>query len=149
MTGKQKLSIHDIARIANVSIGTVDRALHGRKEISQETRKRVLRIVRELGYKPNLAARLLVVGRGRLSVGVCIPDHTNYFYNQIREGILEEAKRFEPIGVSVLFRPVPRLGVGVVDRVRNLLDNNIRALILAPGDPCGLAALIEEGCSQI
>jgi len=144
MSPPRKVSVHDIARLAHVSIGTVDRALHARKEINRETRKRILRIARKVGYKPNLAARLLAVGRAPLCIGVCIPREIHFFYDQVRQGIMEEAHRFESLGVSILYRPVVRLGAGEVDRVRELLDSNIRALILAPGDPRGLAPLIEE-----
>jgi len=144
MSPPRKVSVHDIARLARVSIGTVDRALHARKEINRETRQRILRIARKVGYKPNLAARLLAVGRAPLCIGVCIPREIHFFYDQVRQGIMEEAHRFESLGVSILYRPVPRLGAGEVERVRELLDSDIRALILAPGDPRGLAALIAE-----
>jgi len=118
--------------------------LHGRKEINRDTRKRILRIARQVGYTPNLAARLLAVGRAPLCIGVCIPREIHFFYDQVRQGIMEEARRFESLGVSVLYRPVRRLGAGEVERVRQLLESDIRALILAPGDPPGLATLIEE-----
>jgi len=144
MSPPKKVSVHDIARLAHVSIGTVDRALHGRKEINCDTRKRILRIARKVGYKPNLAARLLAVGRAPLCIGVCIPREIHFFYDQVRDGIMEEARRFESLGVSILYRPVTRLGAGEVERARELLDSDIRALILAPGDPRGLAPLIEE-----
>ena len=118
--------------------------MHGRKAINRQTRQRVLRIARKVGYKPNLAARLLALGRAPLCIGVCIPREIHFFYDQVRQGIQEEARRFESLGVSILYRPVRRLGAGEVERVRELLDSNIRALILAPGNPCGLAPLIEE-----
>jgi ABC-type sugar transport system substrate-binding protein len=91
-----------------------------------------------------MAARLLAVGRAPLRIGVCIPREIHFFYDQVRHGILEEARLFEPLGVSILYRPVPRLGAGEFARVRELLDSDVRALILAPGDPNGLAPLIEE-----
>ena len=56
-----RVGIQEIARLAKVSIGTVDRALHGRKRISERTRKRILRIAHEVGYRPNLAARRVVM----------------------------------------------------------------------------------------
>jgi LacI family transcriptional regulator len=144
MSPPKKASVHDIARLARVSIGTVDRALHGRKEINRDTRKRILRIARQVGYKPNLAARLLAVGSAPLCIGVCIPREIHFFYDQVRQGIVEEARRFESLGVSILYRPVRRLGAGEAERVRQLLESDVRALILAPGDPPGLATLIEE-----
>jgi len=95
MSPPRKVSVHDIARLAHVSIGTEDRALHGRKEINGQTRKRILHIAHELGYKPNLAARLLAVRRASLCIGVCIPREIHFFYDQVRHCILEEARRFE------------------------------------------------------
>src|ERR1043166_8055137 len=59
----QREGIHKIAKLAGVSIGTVDRALHGRAGISAATRKKVLSIAGRLQYRPNPAARILAVGR--------------------------------------------------------------------------------------
>jgi LacI family transcriptional regulator len=52
-----------MAELANGSIGTVDRALHGRGGIKESTRQQILQIARQIGYTPNLAAR----------IGVCMP----------------------------------------------------------------------------
>lgn len=57
------VSIKDIAERANVSIGTVDRVMHDRGRVSNETKARVLRIVEELGYRPNIFARNLSLDR--------------------------------------------------------------------------------------
>ncbi len=51
-----QITIKDIAEKANVSIGTVDRVLHHRGEVAESTKKRILAIVDELGYKPNIFA---------------------------------------------------------------------------------------------
>jgi len=56
-------SIKDIAVRAEVSIGTVDRVMHNRGRVSDETKNRVLRIVEELGYRPNIFARNLSLDR--------------------------------------------------------------------------------------
>ena len=56
-------SIKDIAAKAKVSIGTVDRVLHDRGRVSEETRNRVQRIVQELRYRPNIHARNLSLDR--------------------------------------------------------------------------------------
>jgi LacI family transcriptional regulator len=148
MTALKKASVKDIARLAKVSIATVDRALNGRTEINPSTRKRILRIARELSYKPNLAARLLAMGGPGLSIGVCLPDVSDFFWRQVLVGVLEEARRFESLGISILSRLVRRFGTGEVEQVRELLDNDVRAIILAPGDPHGLAPLIEEAAKR-
>jgi len=140
----KRVGVYDIARLAKVSIGTVDRALHGRAGIKVETRKRVLQVARQLRYTPNPAARMLAVGHAPLCFGVCIPREIHYFYDQVRDGILAEARRFESLGVSVNYDPVPRLGAGEVEHVRDMLGHDIRALIVSPGDPRSLAASIDE-----
>ena len=61
-----KVGIPQIAELAGVSIGTVDRALHARKGVSETTRQRVLQIAKRMGYSPNLAARMLSVGRANV-----------------------------------------------------------------------------------
>jgi len=57
-------SIKEIAALANVSIGTVDRVLHNRGRVSKETKARIERIVTKLGYRPNIHARNLSLDRG-------------------------------------------------------------------------------------
>jgi LacI family transcriptional regulator len=76
-----KVGIPQIAELAKVSIGTVDRALHARKGVSETTRERVLQIAKHAGYTPNLAARMLSVGRANVKVGVCIPREPHFFYD--------------------------------------------------------------------
>ncbi|MGD0124655.1 MAG: LacI family DNA-binding transcriptional regulator [Terriglobia bacterium] len=142
--GGGRLGIPQIAKLAGVSIGTVDRALHARKGVSKETRQRVLQIAKNAGYTPNLAARMLSVGRANVKIGVCIPREPHFFYDQLRDGILDEGRRFESLGVEVLYRPVERLGVGEYERMREMLKTDIQALIITPGDPHCLGPLISE-----
>ena len=55
----QKIGVRELARLAKVSVGTVDRALNGRGEISEKTRRHILLLAEHHGYQPNLAARAL------------------------------------------------------------------------------------------
>jgi DNA-binding LacI/PurR family transcriptional regulator len=56
------VSIRDLARHLNVSIGTVSRALNGKSDVNEETRRRVLAAADELGYSPNQSGRSLRQG---------------------------------------------------------------------------------------
>src|SRR5437868_3546786 len=87
---KERRGIHLIAELAHVSIGTVDRALHGRAGINDATRQRILQIARQVGYAPNLAARALSVAKANTKIGVCVPREIHFFYDQLWNGILEE-----------------------------------------------------------
>ncbi len=139
----RRIGMSEIAKIAKVSIGTVGRALNGRGRINEATRQHVLQIARDLGYKPNLAARALSVGQG-FRIGVCIPKELHFYYDQVRAGIFDEARRYEHLGLDVFYRPVNRLASGEVEKVRELLGENIKALILTPGAPKKLTPLINE-----
>jgi LacI family transcriptional regulator len=75
-TGK-RIGIKDIAARAGVSIGTVDRVLHMRGDVSEATKRRVLQIVEESGYTPNVIARTLS-SRKALKIGIVIPDSSDY-----------------------------------------------------------------------
>lgn len=138
----KRITIKDIARIAHVSRGTVDRALNRRGDISQKTRQLILQIASEQRYRPHLAARALVMGRSQLSIGVCIPREIRFFYDQVRDGILEEAHRFESVGIKVIYRPFERLGMGEHEQIQQMLKNDIKALIMTPGVDRSLCALI-------
>jgi len=56
---EEKITVKEIARLAGVSIGTVDRVLHDRGGVSAETKGRICGIISSLGYEPNLLARQL------------------------------------------------------------------------------------------
>ncbi len=64
-----KLTIHDIARAAGVSTGTVSRALNDRAGVNPETRHQILALVAQLGYRPDIGARQLARGT-RSVVGI-------------------------------------------------------------------------------
>jgi LacI family transcriptional regulator, galactose operon repressor len=144
MPSDKKIGVRELARLANVSVGTVDRALNGRGEISEATRQRILALAEQQGYQPNLAARALSVKRSRIRIGVCLPRHFHVFYDQIRDGILNEASRFKHLGVEILFHPTDHLGLNEAGVVSGVLDSGVRALILTPGDPVALAPIIDN-----
>lgn len=56
---QEKITVKEIARLAGVSIGTVDRVLHGRGGVSAETKEKICGIISSLGYEPNILARQL------------------------------------------------------------------------------------------
>ena len=83
-------SIRDVAKLAGVSPSTVSRALSQKIFVEEETRKRVMDAIRELDYKPSLAARSLKDGGSKL-LGLIIPDIQNPYYPKIVRYIEEYA----------------------------------------------------------
>jgi LacI family transcriptional regulator len=141
--GKNRRGIHLIAEMADVSIGTVDRALHGREGIKESTRQRILQIARQIGYTPNLAARALSVARASARIGVCIPREIHFFYDQLWRGVLDEEKRASQLGVQFVNRPVQVLGEGDTETFKELVDSGVDGIILTAGNPKDLKPLID------
>lgn len=68
-----KARIKDIAELAGVSHGTVDRVIHNRGEVSEDTRQRIQQIIEELNYEPDLTAKTLASKR-TYQLALCVPD---------------------------------------------------------------------------
>jgi len=104
----------------------------------------VLRIARKIGYTPNAVARALSVRRSTLRVGVCIPEEIHFFYDQMRSGIKDEARRGETLGIEFIYRPVPKLGENEEQQLTSLLRDKLSALVVVPGNPRVVAPLIDK-----
>src|ERR1700722_3938379 len=141
---KEKHGIHRIAEMASVSIGTVDRALHGRGGIKEATRKRILQIAQQIGYSPNLAARALSVAKSRVRIGVCVPKEIHFFYDQLWRGVLDEEHHLEHLGVEFENRPVQTLGEGDIEVFKQLVEGRVDGIVLTAGSPKQLTPLINE-----
>jgi LacI family transcriptional regulator len=141
---KERRGIHLIAEMANVSIGTVDRALHGRGGIKDDTRQRILQIARQIGYTPNLAARALSVTKASARIGVCMPREIHFFYDQLWSGVLEEARRLAQVGIQFVNRPVQTLGQEDTVAFKELIEAGVDGIILTAGNPKDLTPLINE-----
>jgi LacI family transcriptional regulator len=139
--------MRDIAEALGVSIGTVDRALHARGRISAATAARVVAKARELGYRPNLAARYLS-SRRAVRIGVCLPRQLASFYDDVRAGLRDAAGPLAGSGVTLAWHPYPRLGSGEVAALRAALADGVQGLIVAPGDPDAAALVLEEASAR-
>jgi len=79
-------TMKSIAHDLGVSVVTVSKVLHNHADIGAETRKRVLRRMKEVNYQPNLAARALSTGRTSL-IGLIVPDLVHPFFAQVAKGL--------------------------------------------------------------
>lgn len=82
----ERPSITRVAELAGVSATTVSHTLNGRRPVAEETRRRVLRAIEQLGYRPNVLARGLRTNRSQ-TIGLIIPDITNPFYPALARGL--------------------------------------------------------------
>ena len=96
-TRKAQVTMHDVARLAGVSISTVSALINGAPKVSEARAQRIRSAMEALDYHPDQIARSLKVGRTQ-TIGVVIPDITNDFYPAVFRGI-EDAARSAGYGV--------------------------------------------------
>lgn len=87
-----KTTIYDVARAANCSPATVSLVINKSPLVNEQTRVRIMGIIDELGYKPNIIARSLIT-QSTQTIGLIIPDVENPLYAQMISGIEEVAQR--------------------------------------------------------
>lgn len=87
-------TIYDVAGAARVSLATVSRVLNNPEKVNEETRKRVLAVIKELGYRPNAIARGLA-SRKTTTVGVIVSDISRASVSQMIGGIMDIAKQYD------------------------------------------------------
>ncbi len=145
-TAQRSVGIKEIAAKLNISIGTVDRALHGRPGINAATAAKVLKTAQALGYKPNVAARLLKLNR-KLIISVHLPKEIAAFFDLLRNSIREAARPFQST-VELRFRQYPTLDEGDVAAFEEALREPVDGIIMAPGNPRRLQPLIKIAAAQ-
>src|SRR5690606_33844510 len=98
---KKKITIKDIARIADVSIGTVDRVIHNRGKVSPKALQKVNDALRELDYKPNPLARSLK-NNVVYSIALLIPDpEKDSYWLPCQMGIKEIMAEYDAFDVNI------------------------------------------------
>ncbi len=103
--GKEMATIKQIAALAGVSRGTVDRVLNNRGGVNKETADRICEIAQSLGYVPNKVARSLSIRKKEVKLGyVLFPPSKNPFFAQVEEGINQKISDLAEYGVEVLVR---------------------------------------------
>src|SRR5256885_16933937 len=88
----RKTTIRDVAEAAGVGVGTISRVLNSSSQVSRETRERVLKAIRRLGFRPNAQARRIL---RRRSETVCFllgnRDFLHPFHASNMQGVVSYA----------------------------------------------------------
>ncbi|MDR9388461.1 MAG: LacI family DNA-binding transcriptional regulator [Balneolaceae bacterium] len=82
----KKTTIYAVAKEADVAISTVSRVMNGSENVSERTRQRVERAIRDLNFRPQTSARRLASQQPQM-MAVAVPSFTTPFYNEILKGI--------------------------------------------------------------
>ena len=125
---KKYVTLKDIAKIAGVSVNTVSRALNNKPDISKKTKKKILKIAKELNYRKDFTASSLRRKESRI-VGVILADSANPFYSEVLKGIEAASKEF---GYNIILINSERNYEQEVEAVDILLSRRIDGLLLSP-----------------
>lgn len=128
----------DVARIAGVSHQTVSRVLNGHPNVRPATRDRVLAAIRELGYRPNAAARTLVTRRTN-TLGVISFNTTLYGPASMLYGIEQAAKQHDYFVTVAALATLDRRSV--LDAVERLRDQAVEGIIVIAPQTTAVGAL--------
>ncbi|MDB5150784.1 MAG: transcriptional regulator, LacI family [Mucilaginibacter sp.] len=103
-TETELTGVKEIARRANVSIGSVDRVIHNRKGVSEKTKQKINAIIEELNFQPNKMASLLA-SRKILTFAILIPAVSNEtdYWSYPLNGIKQAAAEIKQFGVTVKY----------------------------------------------
>lgn len=118
------ITAKEIAELAGVSRGTVDRALKGREGVNPETKERILKIAEEHNYKPNLIGKALAYSNHSIPVDVIINSLGNLFFDDVKTGMLAAEKAYSDYGIKLNIREFKGYNA----------DNLISALEETPSD---------------
>jgi LacI family transcriptional regulator len=119
--------LKDIAADLGVSVVTVSKVLRNHSDISEETRERVLKRIRELNYQPNLAARALVTGRSS-TIELIVPDLVHPFFGEVAKGI---TRLLRDQGYVLMISSSEEDAAVESQEIEHMLARRVDALILA------------------
>ncbi|MCM4168305.1 HTH-type transcriptional repressor PurR [Arenibacter antarcticus] len=130
---KKKYTIKDIAQMAGVSKGTVDRVLHNRGKVSKDAFEKVDSILKNIDFKPNLHARNLKNNK-IYSIAVLLPDpNIESFWNSANKGITAASNEFNPFGIQVkkyFYDPIDKFSF--VEQSQKAIKSGPNVLIMVP-----------------
>ncbi|MGI5986684.1 MAG: LacI family DNA-binding transcriptional regulator [Dysosmobacter sp.] len=143
-------TIKQIAEIAGVSTGTVDRAIHGRGRVNPEVSQRILDICKALNYKPNKAGRHFSPQKQQIKLGfICSVERITGVWASINQGIQEASQELREYNITVETRQfplyLPEVELALIDE---LIEEGVKGLVIAPLNSPIIANRINELISQ-
>ena len=128
-----RYTMEDIARICGVSRGTVNRAIYNKPGINEETRKRILEKIAEVGYFPDRIAQNLVKGKSN-AIGLVLHNMTNEFntmmYDYVQQQCIER-------GYYLHFASSNSNPELEAQNIQRLIEYNVDGIIIFPIDRRG------------
>ncbi|MFW6137937.1 MAG: LacI family DNA-binding transcriptional regulator [Spirochaetota bacterium] len=125
---KSKITIKDVADRAGFSISTVSHVINSTRFVEEKTKKRILEVIQELNYRPNLMARSLK-GKGTKTIGIIISNIREVFFSEIISSIENNANK---MGYNIMLCDSEDDSLKEKIYIDILMQKGIDGLIFAP-----------------
>lgn len=126
------ITAKEIAQLAGVSRGTVDRALKGRSGISSATKDKILAIAKQYNYKPNIIGKALVYSGKPIYVPVILNSIGNPFFDDVKAGISAAEEEYAGYGFQVELFEFKGYAPERLLALLDALPEDISQLVLTP-----------------
>lgn len=137
-------TIKEIAEIAGVSRGTVDRVLNNRGSVSPKTAEKILEIIKELDYKPNKAGLTLAAQKKRLKLGVIFYDGSNPFFEEVMKGVHYQEQKLASYNCTIVVKQISYNVANQLKAIEELLEQEVHGIVLAPYNSPEIVEKINE-----
>lgn len=125
-------TIKEIAELAGVSRGTVDRVLNNRGAVKPDTAKKIMEIIQATDYRPNKAGIILAAQKKKYKIGVILFSENNPFFDEVMEGVLSKTQELQDYGITTITKRVEFDVNAQLSAIDELLSEGIHGLMLAP-----------------
>ena len=127
------VTMKQIAELANVSRGTVDKVLNNRPGVKPATQEKVMRIVKELHYQPNILGKALVQSKSPTKIGIILTPEFNPYIQELLLGIQKAKEEYGSFGIEIITKMLTTLESAEQLAILNeLISQNINGLAIFP-----------------
>lgn len=143
------ITIKEIARLAGVSIGTVDRVLHDRGRVKPETAVLIRKIAGEHGFTPSRAGRALALARKPVKIGIVVHLTKTEFMQQTLQGIAKVKAELKGLGAEILVREIASFDVQAqLQALDDLVGAGAQGIAISPAEDQLLRGKLDELVSE-
>lgn len=137
-------TIKEIAALAGVSRGTVDRVLNNRGSANPATAEKINEIAKALDYKPNKAGLALAAQKKKIKLGVILFSTDNPFFADVLKGVNEKTKDLAGYNCNVLVKQIPINVDAQLNAIDELIREDANGIALAPQNDDRIRIRINE-----
>lgn len=137
-------TMQEIAKLAGVSRGTVDRVLNNRDGVNEKTKQKILEIAELVDYQPNKAGVALAAQKKNLKIGILLYGEGNPFFEDIKKGFFDRYADLSLYGFSYVISQTKSHVKDQLLGLEELLKENINGLIISPYNDARVIQKINE-----